>query len=205
MLVISDLSLLFKSQHSRLHSRHRLNGTVRGFTRILTELGKRLIMRGSREVGVFQGNSLRSLFRLDERIGVRSLLLRILLQILLQVLLLLLDVLLRFLRQRGNGCDVLVSLCAVFTHVLLHDASSLARLGLRHLPRLTRMRVDHIVDPVDLLVDEALVAEVNQGPEVSDGHANEGQAPEWQKAHKPIGRQGGDEALDLLVSIKEMT
>ena len=51
----------------------------------------------------------------------------------------------------------------------------------------------------DVVVNELLIHDVDQGTEEEDGVAKEGHAPHWEKLDEVVGEKGSSEGLSMLV------
>jgi hypothetical protein len=89
-----------------------------------------------------------------------------------------------------------VGLGTIVADILLHDAGRMGGLGFGHLFHLGGLCVDDLLQAFDLLVDELLVADLDQGSEKGGCHSDQGQGPEWEILNQPVGDDRGRKGLD---------
>jgi hypothetical protein len=109
-----------------------------------------------------------------------------------------------FRRSRAAISDVVLSLRTVVVGVLLHQPRSFGGVLVGQLADLAGLSVDQTLGLFDLLVDDLLVAEVDQWSEVGNGDANQRQTPHRQDLDQPVGRESGDQGLCQSVNVLVM-
>lgn len=93
--------------------------------------------------------------------------------------------------------NVLLSLGAVVTDVLLHETGGMMGTLLSKVLQLVGLGVDHPMDILDLSINDFAVFNVDERPEIGDGDSNQRQSPEWEELDQPVGSKGGREGLEF--------
>lgn len=86
----------------------------------------------------------------------------------------------------------------VVTGVLLANGGNLLHLLGGNVPHLGGLRVNQLGSLLKLLVNELLVADVDEGNEEDDGGSDDGKAPVRDKLDQEVGDEGRDEGLDIV-------
>lgn len=88
-----------------------------------------------------------------------------------------------------------MSLGAVVVGILLHQSGGTGSLLVGEFLGMVGLGVHKLLDLGNLLIDEFAVADVDQGSKVSDGCAEQGEAPDRNNLDEPVGKEGSNESL----------
>jgi hypothetical protein len=102
---------------------------------------------------------------------------------------------------RAAVANVLVGLGAVVVGILLHQSGGTGSLLVGEFLSMVGLGVDKLLDLGNLLIDDFTVADVDQRSEVSDGCAEQGKAPDRDNLDEPVGKEGRNESLFLLINV----
>ena len=100
----------------------------------------------------------------------------------------------------ASGLDQGLSLGSVVTHVLLGDLGSLLRVPLNHGAELRGLRRENLTGLVELLVDELLVGDVDEGHEKDDSGCEQGETPVGHNLDKVVGDESSHGGLSFVSS-----
>lgn len=88
----------------------------------------------------------------------------------------------------GVSLEGLCGICGVLRREVLH---------------LSSLGVDNLTGMGQLLVNDLVVGDVDEGDEVDGGHGNQRQTPEGSELDQPVAKEGGKEGLCMSVSVKQ--
>lgn len=96
---------------------------------------------------------------------------------------------------RAAVANVLVSLGAVVVGILLHQSGGTSSLLVGEFLGMGCLGVDELLNLSNLIINNFAVAKVDQGSKVSNGCAEQSEAPDRDDLDEPVGEEGSNESL----------